>query len=735
MFESRFLEDKQTKVSNESLKGKHLCEGVSKRTRWRKWWRWSGSDRQVSGWIPDFVKDEEEESDTEDEIRDEELHDENAEDPFNIYDLLNKKQDNSIEGYSSDNMKYPPRFTPTVATEFQSNAFKESEIEGGECLQNIHNEKVASENGEVVIMGDFNEVHKQPERYGSIFNAQGAEAFNSFISAAGLEEVEFDNNVTCEEIKRAVWDCGADKSPGPNGFTFRFYRRYWSFLEKDAEEAIYYFFQYGTFPKGGNSSFIFLIPKTYDAKMVKDFRPVTLIGSLYKIIAKILANRLVVVLGDIVNEVQSAFVATRQILDGSFILNELFHWCKKKKKRTMIFKVDFEKAYDSVRWDSLDDVLKFFGFGDSFIEASNKGDPLSLFLFILIMESLHILVQRVVDAYMFRGISMGPSLHLSYLFCADDAVFMGHWSDSNIDTIIQGGRLTLLKSVLGSIPIYHMSLFKVPMKVLQIMESIRYHFFNGVDHNGKKPIWVKWSKVLASKEKGEQLKNQGTNLIGFIHKKIGNGADTSFWEDVWRGEGALKTLYPRIYALETCKNVIVGVKMSYKNVGYPLCQIPRGGIEQVQFLQFLACMEGVDLVDMRDRWVWFLEGSREFFIASVRRLIDECWLPKGLMEGRGNSSLNEGDTRIVDLEKLCSIMQISRGVVSEVQQTTTSRVSLNPNVPVANVGYDKVASFAGNPVKALYGFEGNQGVSNLANPRIFQSTNNISSNNIMDRLT
>ncbi|GKB27051.1 E-beta-farnesene synthase [Tanacetum coccineum] len=102
----------------------------------------------------------------------------------------------------------------------------------------------------------------------------------------------------------------------------------------------------------------------HDTKMVKDFRPITLIGSLYKIIAKILANRLVVVLGDIVNAVQSAFVANRKILVGSFILNELFHWCKKKKIQTMIFKVDFEKAYDLVRWDYLDDVLNKFSFGD-----------------------------------------------------------------------------------------------------------------------------------------------------------------------------------------------------------------------------------------------------------------------------------------------------------------------------------------------------------------------------------
>nr|GFB55897.1 RNA-directed DNA polymerase, eukaryota [Tanacetum cinerariifolium] len=74
--------------------------------------------------------------------------------------------------------------------------------------------------------------------------------------------------------------------------------------------------------------FIALIPKKQDAKLVKEFRPISLIGSFYKIIAKILANRLVVVLGDIVNEAQAAFVANRQILDSPFIRNELIHVIK-----------------------------------------------------------------------------------------------------------------------------------------------------------------------------------------------------------------------------------------------------------------------------------------------------------------------------------------------------------------------------------------------------------------------
>nr|GEY33677.1 hypothetical protein [Tanacetum cinerariifolium] len=159
----------------------------------------------------------------------------------------------------------------------------------------------------------------------------------SFPNRLSIDQVaDMDRSVSRDEIRVAVWNCGENKSLGPDD---------------------------GSFPKGSNSSFIALIPKVTDAKFVIDFRPINLIGCVYKVVTKILANRLATVISDLVSDIQSAFVANRQLLDGPFILNELLAWCKRKKKQAMIFKVDFAKAYDSVRRDYLLDVLQAFGFG------------------------------------------------------------------------------------------------------------------------------------------------------------------------------------------------------------------------------------------------------------------------------------------------------------------------------------------------------------------------------------
>ncbi|GKC01021.1 RNA-directed DNA polymerase, eukaryota, reverse transcriptase zinc-binding domain protein, partial [Tanacetum coccineum] len=512
----------------------------------------------------------------------------------------------------------------------------------------------------------------------------GADAFNLFISNAGLEEVPL--AITLDRYfsdHRPILMRESHYDYGPVPFSFFHYWFEMEGFDKPVEESwkeapvadtnalikIMKKLKYlkekirvwnKSNKESPNNSKRKLKAKLAELDSVIDkgvmMTPISIIGSIYKLIVKILANRLVVVLGNLVNEVQLAFVADRQILDGLFILNGLFQWSK---------------------WCAwIQNRLR-----------SSRGS--------VIMKSA-CLVPKSGGCI---GITLGSSLLFSHMFYADDAIFVGQWNESNINPIIHvldcfhrasGLRINMSKSKLmgisvdadkvdkqqgklvvlllkpvylfrfeGSMSIYHMSIFKVPMKVLQRMKSIRSHLFNRVEFVGKKPIWVKWKNVLALKDKGdlgvsslyalnealmfkwvwrfftqssslwarvikaiheedgkigkkakssspsiwldivhevELFKDWGTDLVSFIYKKLGNGANTSFWEDAWRGGTAFKCLYPKLYALE------------------------------LWFDLMLANVEGTSLVDMRDRWVWSLEGSGEFSVASVRKLIDDNML-------------------------------------------------------------------------------------------------------------
>ncbi|GJY27460.1 hypothetical protein Tco_0403227 [Tanacetum coccineum] len=104
------------------------------------------------------------------------------------------------------------------------------------------------------------------------------------------------------------------------------------------------------------------------------------------------------------------------------------------------------------------------------------------------------------------------------------------------------------------------------------------------------------------------LKKRGLNLLSFVNKKVGNGSDTLFWEETWHGDVAFKFLFPRAYALESCKNIDVASKLSQNSLAFTFRREPRGGVEQDQFDSLKAMVEG------------------DFTAASIRKLIDEFTL-------------------------------------------------------------------------------------------------------------
>ena len=163
-------------------------------------------------------------------------------------------------------------------------------------------------------------------------------------------------------MKQEVWGCDSYKSPGPDDISFGFIKEFWNLLKDDLLRFMVEFHRNGKLTKGLNSTFIALIPKVNSLQRLNDFGPISLVGSLYKILVKVLANRLRLVIGSVVSESQSAFVKMKQILYSILIANEAVDEARHLNKELLLFKVDFEKVYDSVDLNYLDSVMANMNF-------------------------------------------------------------------------------------------------------------------------------------------------------------------------------------------------------------------------------------------------------------------------------------------------------------------------------------------------------------------------------------
>lgn len=267
------------------------------------------------------------------------------------------------------------------------------------------------------------------------------------------------------EVRAAIWACASNKSPGPDGFTFAFFKNCWEIIKKDVMAAMEEFHRNGKLVTGLNTLFVVLIPKKDGSNKFEDFRPISLVGSIYKIISKILARRLAKVMDPLISENQAAFVGRRQILDGIVILNEIVDEARRKKISRFVFKADFAKAYDSVEWNYLEEMMVKMNFGRKWcnwvmecvrtasisvlINGSpsgdfrmerglRQGDPLSPFLYLIAAEGLSLLMKKAVEVGLVESTVIGgEGVMVSHLQFADDTIFTCSGKYENIRAIKQ----------------------------------------------------------------------------------------------------------------------------------------------------------------------------------------------------------------------------------------------------------------------------------------------------------
>jgi hypothetical protein len=153
-------------------------------------------------------------------------------------------------------------------------------------------------------------------------------------------------------------------APGPDGFSFLFYQTFWDLIKPDLV-ALFRSFEKGELDLARlNYAMITLIPKENDAKHLKKFRPIILINCSFKIFTKAMNNRLLLVADRLIASNQTTFIKGRFILESVMAAHEIIHEVARKKEKGVILKLDYEKAYDRVNWDFLEEMLRSRGFGE-----------------------------------------------------------------------------------------------------------------------------------------------------------------------------------------------------------------------------------------------------------------------------------------------------------------------------------------------------------------------------------
>ncbi|KAL0283265.1 UNVERIFIED_CONTAM: hypothetical protein Sradi_7234600 [Sesamum radiatum] len=329
--------------------------------------------------------------------------------------------------------------------------------------------------------------------------------------------------VTQQEIKEAFFDINDDSAPGPDGYSSAFYKNAWPVIGMEVCSAVSEFFQSSKMLKQVNTTLLVLIPKVQLPSSVSDFRPIACCNVIYKAIAKILVRRMQQVLHLLIDSSQNAFVPGRSIADNVLLAQELLSgYNVSKMPLRCTIKVDIQKAYDSVCWDFLLEGLRIFNFPQQFIvwidqcistvaysvnfnggihgffkgsRGLRQGDPLSPYLFVIVMELWHVLLKLSVQ----NSDTFSYHWKLASRLTIEDCKPLLHKIDSRLagwshHSFSMAGRVQILKSVISSLHVYWSSVFLLPKAVINAIEN-RMRTFLWQGSSGRGIAKVSWAQI------------------------------------------------------------------------------------------------------------------------------------------------------------------------------------------------------------------------------------------------
>eukprot|EP00253_Pinus_taeda_P025694 PITA_25694 len=259
--------------------------------------------------------------------------------------------------------------------------------------------------------------------------------------------------ILTQEVDTAMSQLKEGKAPGPDGFTTTFFHTFWELIKLEVWQVVEESRALHWLLPSLNSTFIALIPKEEESNTLEKFRPIALCNVIYKVISKVIANRLKPLLPLLISPEQSGYVEGRQILDGIILSHEIIHSLKYSKQASMILKLDLSKAFDKLSWTYIQKMLIAFGVSHmwtrwimSLITSSffsilvngipsrpfspsrgiRQGDPLSPFLFVLMAEGLRCHIKQALLSHQLKGLSIHNSPAIRHQQFVDDNMLFGY---------------------------------------------------------------------------------------------------------------------------------------------------------------------------------------------------------------------------------------------------------------------------------------------------------------------
>ena len=320
---------------------------------------------------------------------------------------------------------------------------------------------------EVELISKQSEVEAEIKRYYKCLfsnkdqiNDDSIEAFlgpssNSIPKLSESQKVGMEGKISLEEMSKYLRKCKNNVAPGSSGFTFDFYKFFWRDIKQFVLRSVDHSFENNRLSVSQRLGIISIIPKgEKDKRFLKNWRPLCLLNSLYKIVSGALAERIKPSLDFIIHGDQKGFIAGRYIGEVVRTTFDIIQYAKEANRTGVLLLIDFEKAYDSISFKFINKALKFLNFGedlirwinillnnfkavinhcgnvsDSFIieRGCRQGDPIACYLFIICIEFL---AHKLREDEEVKGFEVEGCPHLLEMYADDLSLFLSPKAES-----------------------------------------------------------------------------------------------------------------------------------------------------------------------------------------------------------------------------------------------------------------------------------------------------------------